>query len=158
MKDETYIGNSVHNRQTTVSYKNQKRINKPKEEWWTVENTHEAIISKADFDLVQKNIASRRRQRKDGATQIFAGLVKCADCGWTMGYCENKQNKKPYGYYHRVKNGQGLSQCSMHYIRYAVLYAYVLSRLQYWITAVHQDEQAILERLSKSNVARTSRS
>ena len=69
-----------------------------------------------------------------------------------MGYCENKQNKVPYGYYHCVKNGQGLSQCSMHYVRYDVLYSFVLSRLQYWINAVHQDEQAILERLSKSNV------
>ena len=31
-------------------------------------------------------------------------------------------------------------------------YAYVLSRLQYWINAVHQDEQAILDRLSKSTM------
>ena len=59
-----------------------------------------------------------------------------------MGYCENKQNKVPYGYYHCVKNGQGLSQCSMHYVRYDVLYNFVLSRLRYWINAVHQDEQA----------------
>ena len=44
---------------------------------------------------------------------------------------KNKQNKNPYGYYHCSKNGQGLRQCSMHYIRYDVLYAYVLARLQY---------------------------
>ena len=69
-----------------------------------------------------------------------------------MGYCENKQNRVPYGYYHCVKNGQGLSQCSMHYIRYDVLYSFVLSRLQYWIEAVQQDEQAILDRLSKSTI------
>lgn len=117
-----------------------------------MENTHEAIISKADFDRVQKQITSRRRQRRNGTTQIFAGLVKCADCGWTMSYCENKQNKVPYGYYHCVKNGQGLSQCPMHYVRYDVLYSFVLSRLQYWINAVHQDEQVIIGRLSKSNI------
>ena len=152
LRDETYIGHSVHNKQGTVSFKSKKRVNRPKDEWWTVEDTHEAIISKADFDRVQEQITSRRRQRRNGTTQIFAGLVKCADCGWTMGYCENKQNKVPYGYYHCVKNGQGLSQCSMHYVRYDVLYSFVLSRLQYWINAVHQDEQAILERLSKSNV------
>ena len=152
LRDETYIGHSVHNKQATVSFKSKKRINKPKDEWWKVEDTHEAIISKADFDQVQENKASRRRQRKNGATQIFAGLVKCADCGWSLGYCENKQNRTPYGYYHCVKHGQGLQQCTMHYIRYDVLYSFVLSRLQYWIGAVHQDEQAILERLSKSSV------
>lgn len=69
-----------------------------------------------------------------------------------MGYCENKQNKTPYGYYHCVKHGQGLGQCSMHYVHYDVLYSFVLSRLQCWIGAVHQDEQATLERLSKANI------
>ena len=152
LRDETYIGHSIHNRQATVSFKSKKRVNRPKEEWWRVEGTHEAIISKADFDRVQQNIASRRRQRNDGTTQIFAGMVKCADCGWTMGYCENKQNKTPFGYYHCVKHGQGLNQCTMHYVRYDVLYSFVLSRLQYWIGAVHRDEQAIIAHLSKSNI------
>ena len=147
LRDETYIGHSVHNKQGTVSFKSKKRVNRPKDEWWTVEDTHEAIISKADFDQVQENIASRRRQRKNGTTQIFAGLVKCADCGWTMGYCENKQNKVPYGYYHCVKNGQGLSQCSMHYVRYDVLYSFVLSRLQYWSGLVQHDEERLLKQL-----------
>ena len=152
MQDENYIGNSVHNKQTNVSFKCKKKIRKPKSEWWKVEDTHEAIISKDDFDRVQESLASRRRKQKDGTTQIFSGLVKCADCGWSLAYGMNKQNKKPYGYYHCSKNGQGLRQCSMHYVRYDVLYSFVLSRLQYWINAVHQDEQAILERLSKSNV------
>ena len=150
LRDETYIGNSVHNKRANVSFKCKKLIHRPKEEWFTVENTHEAIISKADFDRVQKQIASRRRQRKNGTTQIFAGLVKCADCGWTMGYCENKQNKIPYGYYHCIKNGQGLSQCTMHYTRYDVLYAYVLSRVQYWSAQVQKDGDALLQRLLKS--------
>ncbi|MFG6350600.1 MAG: recombinase family protein, partial [Oscillospiraceae bacterium] len=81
LQDENSIGNSVHNRQANVSYKSKKRIHKPKDEWWKVENTHEAIISREDFDRVQEHIASRRRRQKDGTTQIFAGLVKCADCG-----------------------------------------------------------------------------
>ena len=153
MQDENYIGNSVHNKQTNVSFKCKKKIRKPKEEWWRVENTHEAIISKTDFDRVQEQITSRRRKRKNGTTQIFAGLVKCADCGWSLAYATNQRKKAPYSYYHCSKNGQGLRQCSMHYIRYDVLYNFVLSRLQYWIKAVHQDEQTIIQRLSKSNLA-----
>ena len=60
----------------------------------------------------------------------FFRLVKCADCGWSLSYGENRQNSKAYGHYHCSKYGQGTRQCSMHYIRYDVLYAYVLSRLQ----------------------------
>mgnify|MGYP001024503733 CR=1 FL=1 len=152
LRDETYIGNSVHNKRANVSFKCKKLIHRPKEEWFTVENTHEAIISKADFDRVQKQIASRRRQRKNGTTQIFAGLVKCADCGWSMSYGVHKGGKAPFSYFQCTKYGQGLHQCTIHYVRYDVLYAYVLSRLQYWINAVHQDEQAILDRLSKSTM------
>ena len=96
---------------------------------------------------VQELIASRRRKRRNGTTQIFAGLIKCADCGWSLAYGENKQNKNPYGYYHCSKNGQGLRQCSMHYIRYDVLYAYVLARLQYWSMLAQKDEDKLLKRL-----------
>ena len=151
LKSETYIGNSVHNKQTNISFKDKRKVRKPQEEWWRVENTHEAIISKEDFQKVQEMIASRRRQKKDGTVQIFAGLIKCADCGWSLAYGMNKQNKTPYGYYHCSKNGQGLRQCSMHYIRYDVLYSYVLSRLQYWCNKVQQDESQLLERLLKSS-------
>lgn len=147
LKDENYIGNSVHNKQSNISFKNKKKVRKPQEEWYRVENTHEAIIEKDVFLQVQEQIASRRRIGKDGKTQIFAGLIKCADCGWSLAYGENKQVKTPYGYYHCSKNGQGTRQCSMHYIRYDLLYGYVLSRLQYWQEQVAQDEEQLLERL-----------
>ena len=150
LKDETYIGNSIHNKQTNISYKNKKKIRKPETEWMRVENTHEPIISKEVFEQVQQQIASRRRTQKDGTTQIFAGLVKCADCGWSMAYGMNKQNKKPYGYYHCSNNGQGTGHCSMHYVRYDVLYTYVLSRIQNWALQARVDENALLEELLRA--------
>ena len=61
----------------------------------------------------------------------FSGLVKCADCGWSMGFCTNRANKLPYSYYYCSKYGQDTRQCFMHYIRYDVLYTYVLARVRY---------------------------
>ena len=150
LKDETYIGNSIHNKQTNISYKNKKKVRKPKEEWFRVENTHEPLVSKEDFARVQDLIATRRRQQKDGSTQIFSGLVKCADCGWSLAFNTNRQNKKPYSYYHCGKNSQGLHQCTMHYIRYDVLYTYVLARIQYWSYQAQMDEERLLQRLLKN--------
>ena len=147
MKDETYIGHTIHYRETNISFKNKRRIRKPQSEWVRVENTQEPIISEQVFRQVQEQIANRRRKCKDGTTQIFSGLVKCADCGWSLSYGGNRQNSKPYGHYHCSKYGQGLHQCSMHYIRYDVLYAYVLSRLQYWSVLVQQDGDKLLKRL-----------
>ena len=147
LKEETYIGHSVHNKQSNISFKNKKKVRKPQEEWYRVENTHEAIISEEVFQKVQELIASRRRKRRNGTTQIFAGLIKCADCGWSLAYGVNSQNKNPYAHYHCSKYGQGLRQCSMHYIRYDVLYAYVLARLQYWSMLAQKDEDKLLKRL-----------
>ena len=48
LKDETYIGNTIHNKQSTVSYKNKKIVQRPEEEWVRIENTHEPIISRCD--------------------------------------------------------------------------------------------------------------
>ncbi len=64
LKDENYIGNSVHNRQSTVSFKNKKVVRKPESEWFRVENTHEAIITKEMFLQVQEQIAGRRGYAK----------------------------------------------------------------------------------------------
>ena len=151
LKDETYIGNSVHNKQTNISYKNKKKIRKPEEEWFRVENTHEAIISRKVFEQVQEQIASRRRQQKDATTQIFSGLVKCADCGWSMRFGTNRQNSKPYSHYTCSQYGQGLKQCSAHYIRYDFLYHYVLTRIQDLSKQAQLDETELLHRLLKGS-------
>ena len=66
LKDENYIGNSVHNRQSTVSFKNKKVVRKPESECFRVENTHEAIITKEMFLQVQEQIDSRRRVCQNG--------------------------------------------------------------------------------------------
>ena len=147
LKEETYIGHSVHNKQSNISFKNKKKVRKPQEEWYRVEAPHADIISQEVCQKVQELIASRRRRQKNGTTQIFSGLVKCADCGWSLAYGVNSQNKNPYAHYHCSKYGQGLRQCSMHYIRYDVLYAYVLARLQYWSMMVQKDEDKLLKRL-----------
>jgi len=153
LKDETYIGNSVHGKQTNISYKNKKRIRKPEEEWFRVENTHDAIISKDVFEQVQEQIARRRRSIKDSVPQIFAGLVRCADCGWSMSFGTNKSNNKPFSYFNCTSYrqfGKNGGTCSAHYIRYDTLYDYVLARLQYWSEQAELGEEELLKRLLNS--------
>ncbi len=153
LKDEIYIGNSVHGKQTNISYKNKKKVRKPQEEWFRVENTHPAIISRDVFDQVQEQIASRRRKQQDGTTQIFAGLLKCADCGWAMSFGTNKQNTKPYSYFNCTSYrqfGKKHATCTAHYIRYDTLYTYVHARLMYWWQQAQADEVKLTERILKA--------
>lgn len=115
-----------------------------------VEGTQDAIISKEVFDQVQEQIASRRREQKDGTTQIFAGLVRCADCGWSMSFGTNKNNGKPYSYFNCTsyrQHGKKYATCTADYIRYDVLYDYVLSRIQYWAGQAQISEDKLLQKL-----------
>jgi DNA invertase Pin-like site-specific DNA recombinase len=148
LKDETYIGNSVHYRQTKASFKSKRRVYRDKSEWLTIEGTHEPIISKSDFDNVQGQLASRRREKKDFTTQVFAGLLKCSGCGWALTYATHKRKDGTYGYYKCGKYSMyGKGYCSNHHIHYDTLYAYVLSRLQYWSKQAHTDEEKLLKKL-----------
>ena len=51
-----YIGNTVQNKRSRISYKNRKLRSNPQEQWNIVENTHEPIIEKQLFDKVQKMV------------------------------------------------------------------------------------------------------
>ncbi len=147
LSDQTYLGHSVHHRDKKISFKSKKWVHLPKESWLIVENTHEPIISQEVFRRVQELVDKRRRPLKNGTNQIFAGLLQCADCGCSMAYNVNRQNKTPYAYYRCRKNIERVGQCTSHYTRYDVLYATVLTCLQQWIAAVHTDEQAVMNYL-----------
>ena len=141
------IGHTIHYRETNISFKNKRRIRKPQSDWVRVENTQEPIISEQGFQS-GAGADSKPPQEVQGRydTDFFrAGKM----CGLRAGRgpTGNRQNSKPYGHYHCSKYGQGTRQCSMHYIRYDVLYAYVLSRLQYWSGLVQNGEGELMKRL-----------
>lgn len=154
LHNEVYIGNSIHNQQGTVSFKNKKRIRRAEDEWLRVENTHEPIISRELWDQAHARINSRKRPSKDGEIQIFAGLLKCADCGLGLrlfhtNATETSRERKHFMC--TTYSEFGKNRCSTHYIKYDVIYNIVLGRLQYWITQAHEkDDGELLQRLLKS--------
>lgn len=44
-----------------------------------VENTHDAIVDKATFGIVQNKIKNRKRDISDKQPSLFAGLIKCSE-------------------------------------------------------------------------------
>ena len=150
LKNEVYIGTMVHNKQSTISFKNKKKKRKGVSEWIKVENTHEPIISRDDFCKVQEMIKSRRKTTESGEQQMFAGLIKCADCGLALKYATAKKKNGIRRYFNCSTYSQyGKESCSIHYINYNNLYNYVLSRLQHWSKLCEADEQEMLKYLIK---------
>ena len=85
LQDETYTGTLVQGKQTTPHFKLKVLENKPVSEWSRAENAHEAIISKQEYDLVQrlKGLDTRISPREDHLF-LFSGILICGCCGGHM--------------------------------------------------------------------------
>ncbi len=96
---------------------------KKPEDWILVENTHDPIISEQDFDAVQSKILARHQQRGDGTFSLFAGLIKCGECGKAL-TIRKTNAKKPKDIYACVTyNRFGAHHCTQHRVEYDELYA-----------------------------------
>lgn len=77
LEREIYTGCLIAKKTTMISPATIKRIvNKP-EDWIIRENTHEPIITKEDFNLVQQLIQSRKQIRSQQNPHLFTGLLFC---------------------------------------------------------------------------------
>ena len=101
LSDEIYTGTMVQGKRTTPHFKLKERELKPSEDWVRVENTHEAIIDKADFDLVQrlKGLDTRTSPQSD-KVYLFSGVLICGCCGGRMTRKINRSNGREYIYYY----------------------------------------------------------
>ena len=81
LTNEIYTGMMVQGKREKVNYKVDKILEKPESEWFKVEGTHEAIISKEDYQNVQRllKVDTRAGKGKEKA-HMFSGLLFCGDC------------------------------------------------------------------------------
>ena len=95
-----------------------KQIQKPEEEWIVVENTHEPLIDREQWNVVQKQIKSRKRSMKNGEVQMFAGLLYCSDCGSALSFSTRRRKTKPDGGEYKCWKYMryGKDYCTSHYI------------------------------------------
>ncbi len=84
LQNEIYVGNMVQNRSfRQICGKN--AVSLPREKWIVVENTHEPIVNREDWDRAQSLLRSNARQTGlSNHMHAFAGLLRCADCGRAM--------------------------------------------------------------------------
>lgn len=136
LKNPIYTGVLVQGKETTPSYKVHKRVTKDKDEWTVIEDSHEAIISKIDFDSVQKVLKCDTRRSPGGkAVGLFSGMIFCGDCGASMVRKTVPAGEKKYVYYICSAHKQDKS-CSPHRIRDNALEEIVLDSLKQHISEV----------------------
>ena len=94
LKNEVYIGNTVQNKRSIISYKVKKFRTVDKEEHIRVENTHEAIIDKDTFEKVQRIIEKRGTNTKLKYDYLLRGLLYCYHCKRKLQIVLKKNSKR----------------------------------------------------------------
>ncbi len=114
LKDRVYVGDMVNHKYEVKNYKTKKRTRVPEEERIIVKDTHEAIISRDDFDKVQLMISNRKYPNNYTNPNLFKSIVKCKKCGRTLTFCYNKRNKSGLRVYKYACMGRYLGDKDIH--------------------------------------------
>ena len=152
-----YLGHTVNFKTHVKSYKVHKTIYNSPDQWKVFEGTHEAIIDKETFEIVQKIRAGKRRPTRMGEMPMFSGLLYCADCGRKLSF-HRKADDPPEKHHYLCENYRSnTANCTMHYIRNVVVERIVLENLKEVIQYVSNYEDEFVRMIMDSDMRQRNR-
>lgn len=166
-----YMGDTVNFRTKKLSYKDKVAVKNDSDEIVVFTDTHEAIIDRKTWYMVQELRKTKRRINTEGESNPFVGKIFCADCGGKMHYRnEGKRAGRKWrglpdgsvrttpacyncGNYNNSHDQSGKVCCS-HHIQAKVIDQFVLETIQYACKSVRMDERAFVERIRSASEIR----
>lgn len=143
LEKQEYLGHMVNFKTRKQSYRSKKKLENPPDQWKIFENTHEAIIDEETFARVQELRKNKRRPARTGKTNMFSGLVRCADCGEKLYYCtSNSFETRQDHFVCSTSRKRGKEVCDTHFIRAVVLEEGTLQHMRLVIQCVADYEDA----------------
>lgn len=158
LEKQEYLGHMVNFKTRKESYKTKKKIDNPPEAWKIFENAHEAIIDKETFERVQELRKNKRRPTKTGKTNMFSGIVRCADCKEKLYYCTSKSFESRQDHFVcSTSRKRGKEVCETHFIRAVVLEEGTLKHMRLVIQCVATYEEEFRKALGAKKNAQARR-
>jgi DNA invertase Pin-like site-specific DNA recombinase len=84
MKDRVYVGDMENHKKEILNHKTKKCVGVAKSDRIVVENTHEPIVSREDFERVQELMKARHTPPHLHRDNIFRSILFCSECGRRM--------------------------------------------------------------------------
>lgn len=145
-----YTGCTVNFQTYRKSFKSKKMAFHPKDEWKIFEDTQPAIIDRQTFDTVQKMREHKRVYIKSNETNMFSGLLYCADCGGLLTIQRYKKNHDYDHFYCSTYRKKKKGLCTPHRIRVKDLKEVILQDLRKICEYVVFHEKEFIENYLKS--------
>ena len=133
LNNRIYTGDMVQHTQAKVSYKSKKKITLDESLWVVIEDTHEPLVSKETFALIQDRKKSKNRIHKSTTKRpirLFDGLLYCKECGnrLTIAY------RKNLDYWsvncNRYSRDPRRERCSSHFFPYNYLEDQIKAKIE----------------------------
>ena len=166
-----YMGDTVNFRTKKLSYKDKTAVKNDSDEIVVFTDTHEAIIDRKTWYMVQELRKTKRRINTEGETNPFVGKIFCADCGGKMHY--RNERKRAGRNWRGLPDGsvrttqacyncgnynnshdQSEKVCCSHNIQAKVIDQLVLETIQYACKSVRMDERAFVESIRSASEIR----
>ena len=144
-----YIG-AVSGQKRNYRFKLGTISEKKPEEWIVVEGCHEPIIDKATFEIVQEKLKSRQRSRQNGEFSLFAGLIKCGECGKALTHRLAYSHEPLPVYCCKTYNAFGKTHCTQHRVTEPMLKEIVLNKIRECAQAAQVDDNDVAKRLQET--------
>ena len=154
---QEYCGDVV-NFKTTKHFRDKRNHYVDRSQWHITENVHEPIISRSDFETVQRILenAPVRRPNGDGEIHPLSGLLFCKDCGAKMHIRIDYRNggKRHVAYCSEYHKGKAKNpKCSSPHIMDADLLMQTVAEVLKKIEDYSISNRAEFEALVKKNLA-----
>ena len=155
LTSEIYIGNLTQLKTKRESFKNHKVLSVAKEDWIRCENTHEPIITKAQFDKIQSLIKTNTKLKvrsEEKTYSIYNGILKCADCGKAMYKQEdNRGNRQLSNYFCNTYLYISKKSCTSHKIKTEDLNDMVLEAIKLQVKLVIELDRSLKKLYLRNN-------
>ncbi len=158
LKNIVYLGDLENRKYEVENYKSKKIVKVPIENRIIVKNTHEAIISREDFERVQELLSAKRRVRKNQHENIFKSIIFCKVCGHRLCFANTTRirgsgkvaTEALYKCIHHFENPE---ECPQYvFINYDNLKNVVTERIRKYINIVN-DEVLFQKLYQKSKIS-----
>ncbi len=124
LSNRIYTGDMVQHTQAKVSYKSKKKITLDQSLWVIVEDTHEPLVSKETFELIQNRKQNNNRICKtttERPIRLFEGLLYCKECGNRLTVTYRKNHDYWTVNCNRYSRDPIRGRCSSHFFPYDYL-------------------------------------
>lgn len=166
-----YMGDTVNFRSHKESYKDKKAVKNNSDEILVFQDTHEPIVDRRTWYMVQELRKTVRRVDTSGEGSLLTGKLYCADCGGKMHYRRSTTRAArdwrgiPNGGTERTSAGfncgtynssrkQYKQVCFSHSIKEDTVKQLILETIRYALKSVRMDEAAFIKNMRSASEVR----